>query len=78
MYLSVICLQKSSDVVMGEEVFQRFIFEIKLCGNELSLSVNYYADFPLLSTLSQITHLKQNDTFKRSIALHRNGVLNKV
>lgn len=39
MYLSVLCLQKSVDVgvVVAEEIFQRFIFQIKLCGNELDL-----------------------------------------
>lgn len=39
MYLSVVCLQKSNnvyDVILGEEILKkRFIFEIKLSGNEL-------------------------------------------
>lgn len=37
-YLSVVCLQKSNnvyEVVVAEEMKKRFIFEIKLYGNEL-------------------------------------------
>lgn len=57
-YLSVRCLQKSVDVrvVVGEEIFQRFIFEIKLCGNELNLC-KYFTSSPLSS---QIAHQRRS------------------
>lgn len=70
MYLSVLCLQKSVDVcvVVGEEIFQRFIFEIKLCGNELSLC-KYFTLSPLGS---QTAHLRGNN-LRSKLSLIQSG-----